>query len=159
MTAGKRVTDELLGDSHSVIIYARNPSNLDDSVTQNELVTVIKGELTDVAALQQAMTGVDAIISALGPKVSKGPFHPSDTPLAKAYGLVLKLMNEMNIKRIILLGTASMKDVHDKFSLEFKALVGGVAIFATNAYRVCALSKNAASYRRFILFSGCRCHR
>lgn len=129
--------DVLLGDSHTVTVYARKPSLLDDSVITNRLVTIIKGELTDVAGIRRAMMGIDAIISSLGPKVKNGPFHPSNTPLAKAYGVILELMKEKGIRRIILLGTTSMKDPNDKFSLEFKALVSGVALFATNAYRVC----------------------
>jgi len=43
-------------------------------------------------------------------------------------------MNEHNIKRIILLGTASISDPKDKFSLVFKLLIAGVRLTAYNAY-------------------------
>ncbi|GJJ09273.1 hypothetical protein Clacol_003495 [Clathrus columnatus] len=132
---GAKVVDLLLGSSHQVIIYARKPSKLNDNVITNRLVTIIKGELSDVAGLRRAILGVEVVISTLGPKVKNGPFHPSNTPLAKAYGNVVELMKEKGVKRIILLGTTSMKDPNDTFSLEFKALVSGVALFATNAYR------------------------
>jgi len=43
-------------------------------------------------------------------------------------------MNEYNIKRIILLGTASISDPKDKFSLVFKLIIAGVRFGAYNAY-------------------------
>jgi len=43
-------------------------------------------------------------------------------------------MNKHNIKRIILLGTASISDSKDKFSLVFKLLIAGVRLGAYNAY-------------------------
>ncbi|KIJ34995.1 hypothetical protein M422DRAFT_262957, partial [Sphaerobolus stellatus SS14] len=89
----------------------------------------------DREALKGALTGVHAVLSALGPAVKKGPLHPSGTPLAKAYALLLDVMKEANVKRIILLGTTSMKDPNDKFNLEFWVLVNGVALFAHNAYK------------------------
>ncbi|TFY70106.1 hypothetical protein EVJ58_g44 [Rhodofomes roseus] len=81
------------------------------------------------------MRGVDAVLSALGPSTKSGPFHPSDTPLAHAYSLVIAVMKEQGVSRLIALGTASMKDEHDRFSIVFAALVSGVALFARNAYK------------------------
>jgi len=81
------------------------------------------------------MAGVDAVLSALGPPVNKGPFYPSNTPLAQAYALVIKVMKKKGVRRLIALGTPSMKDKHDKFSLAFKALVSGVALGAHNSYK------------------------
>jgi len=55
--------------------------------------------------------------------------------LAKAYAVLLRLMQGKDVKRLILLGTASNKDDNDKFSLAFKSLILGVDIFAHNAYK------------------------
>jgi hypothetical protein len=44
-------------------------------------------------------------------------------------------MHKHNVKRLFALGTASIKDSNDKFSLQFKALVTGVATVARNAYK------------------------
>ena len=134
--SGLQLIDYMLRESHTVVIYARTPSKLPESITSNPSVKVVKGELGDREALKGALTGVDAVLSALGPSVKKGPLHPSGTPLAKAYVLILEVMKEVNVKRLILLGTASMKDPNDKFNLEFWVLVNGVAAFAHNAYKV-----------------------
>ena len=134
--AGLLLIEYLLRDSHTVVVYARTPSKLPENITSNPSVTVVKGELTDKEALKGALAGVHAIVSALGPSVKKGPLHPAGTPLAKAYALLLEVMREMGVKRLILLGTSSMKDPHDKFNLQFWVLVNGVALFARNAYKV-----------------------
>ena len=44
-------------------------------------------------------------------------------------------MKEHDVNRLVLLGTASMKDENDHFSARFTALVGGVAVLAHHAYR------------------------
>lgn len=126
----------MLRDSHTVVIYARTPSKLPTGITSNPSVTVVKGELDDREALKGALSGVHAVVSALGPSVKKGPWYPAGTPLAKGYVLLLEVMHEQGVKRLILLGTTSMIDAHDKFDLQFWVLINGVALFAHNAYKV-----------------------
>jgi len=134
-SVGIQLIEYALRDSHTVVVYARTPSKLPESITSNPSVTVVKGELGDKEALKGALAGVHAVLSALGPSVKRGPLHPSGTPLAKAYMLLLEVMHEASVRRLILLGTTSMKDDHDKFDLEFWVLVNGVAVFARNAYK------------------------
>ena len=114
-----------------VVIYARSPEKLPADLATNPSVIVVKGPLEDLDALENALQGVDVILSALGP----GPWHPSDTPLAKGYSNLIDLMHKHNIKRLLCLGTASITDEHDKFSLIFKALVTSVSTLAHNAYK------------------------
>lgn len=143
---GPLLIQELLTALHTVIIYARSPQKLPDNITSNPNVVVIKGELMDSDTLKKALEGVHAVVSTLGPSVSKGPLHPSDTPLAKAYALLISLMQTGNTKRLIALGTASIKDPNDKFDLKFSLLVTGVATFAHNAYKdVVAIGENIRS--------------
>jgi len=132
---GIEIIERCLEQGHQVVVYARSPEKLPEGISKDERVTLHKGTLTDETALAAALTGVHVVTSALGPSVSKGPIYPSDTPLAKAYGLLLRLMREKDVKRLICLGTASNKDDHDKFSLIFNSLVLGVNTFAHNAYK------------------------
>jgi putative NADH-flavin reductase len=117
-------------DQCIVVVYARSPEKLPEDLSSNNSVIVIKGDLTDREALAQALEGVDAVLSALGP----GTFHPPGTPLAKAYEDIVDLLKEGNVKRIVLLGTASIKDPKDKFSLTYASLIKGVATLAPRAY-------------------------
>jgi putative NADH-flavin reductase len=105
---------EALEHHHTVTVYARSPEKLPEDITKNTAVVVIKGQLLDEDQLSKAMEGVNAVISALGPAVLRGPFHPSDTPLAKAYSLLIKVMHRYDVKRLIALGTSSIRDPNDK---------------------------------------------
>lgn len=121
----------------TIVIYARSPEKIPEELAKTQSVIVIKGELDDLDGLDKAMEGVTAVASALGPSTSptKVPFYPSNTPLANAYGRVIDAMHKHRIRRIILLGTASIPDPEDKFDIQFSTLVNGVAIFARNSYR------------------------
>jgi hypothetical protein len=83
------------------------------------------------------MEGVHAVLTALGPPTAlmKAPFHPSNTPLAHAYSRIIRVMHSHNIKRLIALGTASIRDSNDKFSAAFFAIINGVKTLAYNSYK------------------------
>ncbi|KAI0358967.1 NAD-P-binding protein [Trametes cingulata] len=132
---GLQLIDQALALHHTLIVYARSPQKLPESVRKSPAVTVVEGQLTEADKLSEAMNGVHAVLSALGPAVKNGPFHPSNTPLAHAYSVIIDIMRKRDLKRLILLGTPSMKDEHDKFSLQFTVLVSGVSLFAHNAYK------------------------
>ncbi|CAL1696635.1 unnamed protein product [Somion occarium] len=133
--AGLLLIRHALDGGHSVVVFARSPEKLPQDISANPSVTVVEGQLTDAEAISQAMAGVHAVLSALGPPPRQGITYPGNTPLAHAYGLIIDAMKKHDVKRVILLGTASIHDEHDKFSVQFKALVAGVAIFAHNAYK------------------------
>jgi len=126
----------------TIVIFARSPSKLPSDISSNPHVVVIKGELNDTDGLSKALQGADAVISLLGPLVSRGPLHPSNTPLAKAYETLIELMKKYSVKRLLALGTASITDPADTFSLAFSAMVLTVSIFARTAYNdVVAIGK------------------
>jgi nucleoside-diphosphate-sugar epimerase len=125
-----RKTLELYPEA-SIVIFARSPDKLpEDLAHNNSSITIIKGELTDLDALSTAIQGVKVVLSALGPLAS----HPPGNIIATFFGHLIDLMTTHNIKRIILLSTASISDPKDKFSLVYKLLIAGVRLTAYNAY-------------------------
>jgi putative NADH-flavin reductase len=116
----------------SIIIFARSPDKIPDDILQTHpsSITLIKGELTDIDKLTTAIQGVNVVLSALGPLAS----HPPGNIIAAFYTHLIELMTEHSIKRIILLGTGSISDPKDKFSLIFKLIIAGVRLGAYNAY-------------------------
>jgi len=117
--------------SCTIVVYARNPQKLPPDLASHASLVIIKGELTDADALSKALEGVDAVLSALGP----GEFHPSGTPLAKAHLSLISQMRKQGVRRLICLGTASIRDPDDKSSIIFSILINGVSLLAKNAYR------------------------
>ena len=125
-----RKTLELYPEA-TIVIFTRSPDKVPEDLAQNSSITIIKGELTDLDALATAVQGVKVVLSALGPLAS----HPPGNIIATFYGHLIDLMTTHNIKRIILLGTASISDPKDKFSLIFKLIIAGVRATAYNAYQ------------------------
>ena len=139
---GILLVQQALEVGHTIVVYVRSPEKLPEDIRTNPRVTVVEGQLTDKAALGQALTGVDAVLSALGPPVKQGITYPYDTPIANGYAVLLEVMRERGVRRLIALGTPSMKDEHDKFSAKFATLVAGVSLFAHGAYKdVVAIGK------------------
>lgn len=130
---GTLLVKEALCASHTVVIFARSPEKLSEEIRNDTRVTVLRGELGDESALSAAMENVDAVLSALGPKLSHGTY-PSGEPLARAYSLIIKIMVAHSVKRLISLGTPSMADPHDKQSLKWSLIVGGIRTLAHTVY-------------------------
>ncbi|KAF8467461.1 NAD(P)-binding protein [Russula ochroleuca] len=130
--SGILLIEEALASKHVVVIYARNPQKLPAHLSEHADVTIVKGELEDSKALDTALAGADAVLSALGPTFG----NPSGTPIARGYSAVLDAMRRSGVKRLIALGTPSIKDEqHDKFSAAYAAMVAAVSFGARSAYK------------------------
>jgi uncharacterized protein YbjT (DUF2867 family) len=131
---GILLIEEALASKHTVVVYARNPQKLPAHLSKHPDVTIVKGELGDPKALDAALAGADAVLSALGPAFG----NPSGTPIARGYSAVLDAMRRaaVPVKRLIALGTPSIKDEqNDRFSVVYAAMVAAVAAGANSAYR------------------------
>ncbi|KAH0838631.1 NAD(P)-binding protein [Lanmaoa asiatica] len=130
---GTLLVKEALAASHTVVIFARAPEKLSEEIRNDARVTVLKGELDNETALSAAMENVDTVLSALGPKLSHGTY-PSGEPLARAYSLIIKVAVAHSVKRLIALGTPSITDPHDKSSLKWSLIVGGIKTLTPTVY-------------------------
>jgi putative NADH-flavin reductase len=140
--SGILLIQEALAANHTVIVYARNPAKLPSHLQaraqqQPADLTIVKGELEDAQQLDSAFTSgggggvVDAVLSALGPTFG----NPSGTPIARGYAAVLAAMRRAGVRRLIVLGTTSIKDAKDGRSVIYAAMVAAVAFGARSAYR------------------------
>jgi putative NADH-flavin reductase len=130
--SGILLTRELLQLSDTtVVVYVRNPQKLPEDLSANDAVRVVKGTLNSYDDIERTMEGVDAVISLLGPT---GTSHGKDKPLNRGYQNIIRAMKARGTKRILALGTASMKDSKDKFQLSLAAVVASVKTVAKNVY-------------------------
>jgi putative NADH-flavin reductase len=129
---GILLIEEALAAKHVIVVYARNPQKLPAHLNKHPDITIIKGELEVSKALDTALAGADAVLSALGPSFG----NPSGTPIARGYSAVLEAMRRQGVKRLIALGTPSIKDEQkDKFSTVYYMMVTAVAWGAHSAYK------------------------
>ena len=128
--SGILLIEEALAAKHTIIVYARNPQKLPAHLSKHPDITIVKGELQDVAALSTALAGARAVLSALGPTLG----NPTGTPIAHGYAVVLEAMRRTGVRRLIALGTPSIKDAKDRFNMAYSLMVGTVYAGAHSAY-------------------------
>lgn len=128
--SGQEIIKKALLNGHQVIAYARSPEKIDKAIASQ--ITIVIGELTDNQAILKALDGVDAVISVLGPTSN----HPPGLPITNGYKVIVKCMEQKNVKRLLALSTPSYYDKeNDKFSLVTYFLTNGVKLFYNQAYQ------------------------
>ncbi len=123
---GKEVVAQALAEGDEVVAYVRNPSKL--GIT-NEGLKVVQGELADQEKIEEALGGVDAVVSTLGPRGGS-----KDKPLTKGMQNIVAAMDRLGVKRIVITSTLSVKDEDDKPELRARALVFLVKLAMRPAY-------------------------
>jgi nucleoside-diphosphate-sugar epimerase len=113
---GRHVVDQALADGHDVVAYVRTPEKLDRHTPR---LRVVVGELSDPAAIQPAVQGSQAVISALGPSLKRGA---TGTPVTDGTTNILKAMQATGVDRFIGLATPSVPDPRDQPTLKGRAL-------------------------------------
>jgi putative NADH-flavin reductase len=108
---GRQVVTQALGAGHEVRAHVRTADKL--SVTHPDL-TVITGELADHEAVQRAVHGADAVISALGPPLDR---KATGMPLVQGTRTIIDAMRAEGVKRHIGMATPSLRDPNDTASL------------------------------------------
>lgn len=110
---GQHLMQGALDKGDFVTAYVRNP----DKIKLNHPnLRFVKGELTNVSAIETAVSIADAVISTLGP--------PSDisrklkgTPIADGHETIIKAMKKFNKKRLITLATPALQSIDDRRNL------------------------------------------
>ncbi|KAF2791001.1 NAD(P)-binding protein [Melanomma pulvis-pyrius CBS 109.77] len=120
-----------LSDGHTLTVFVRNASKLPAEIAND--VTTITGQLTDVAALEEAVQGgATTCVSFLGPTI--GQSKKGQTPIADAYKILLPLLQKHNYSRNMFVSTASYRAPQDVFSFLYSLMIWSVYLFFNFAY-------------------------
>jgi nucleoside-diphosphate-sugar epimerase len=123
---GKLLIQRALADGHQVIAFARNPAKLQ---MESDRLSVIHGNLSDMDAIERAVSGSDAVISLLGPSG-----NVKDTSLSSGMERILSAMKGQGVHRIVAISTPSVPDPNDLPDFKFKCLVTMVKTAVPGAY-------------------------
>ena len=139
---GRLLLDKALAAGHRVRVLVRDAKKI--TVTSPKLV-VIEGDVRDEARLREVMTGVDVVLSALGP-TSNDP-----TVCSAATERVLPLMVELKVRRYVVVSGAALDCPGDDKGLIdriFSAVVRTVtpAIFADKVREHALLTKSPSEW-------------
>lgn len=99
--SGLPFVEQALAQGHSVVALARSPEKL---TIKNERLQVVKGDVTDPAAVDQTIAGVDAVVSLIG--------HTKETPRdmqAKAAQNYIAAMKKHGVKRVVIMIGAGVR--------------------------------------------------
>jgi putative NADH-flavin reductase len=124
---GRLVVQQLLDDGHQVTALVRTPAKL--ALTHSHL-TVVTGQLSDRDAVEQAVSGADAVISALGPSLKRST---TGTAVTDGTRTIVQAMEAQKVARIIALATPSLADPQDKPHWKHKVLPVMAGLMFPNA--------------------------
>ena len=124
---GRLVVQQALSRGYQVVAYVRDATKL--SFTDANL-KVVQGQLDDLDMVKQAVTGSQAVLSALGPTGKK----ESDQQISLGMANILNALDTLDIKRFIVLSTTSAQDPRDIDSMQFKLRRGTIRMGRPSAY-------------------------
>jgi len=127
---GRLTVDELLARGDTVTAHARNPAKI--PAAWDGRVRVVIGEVTDGASVDQAVSGADAVVSALGPSMDKNAIG---LPLVEGTRLITEAMRRHGIRRYIGQGTPSIPDPHEKQTFQTRLIRFMGSRFLPRAYK------------------------
>lgn len=110
---GRLVTEGALAKGWHVVAYVRRENAL--KIVHPNLQIII-GSLDDTEKMKQSIQEADAVLSTLGPALDKAR-TVTGLPIANAHEQIIKLMTELKVKRLITLGTPSIKAKEDRKQL------------------------------------------
>ena len=110
---GQQVVDQLRSNGHAVTAYVRNPGKVPAEWGQD--VTVVVGEITDAAAIDRAVAGADAVVSALGPSMDR---KATGLPLVEGTRHIVEAMQRHGVRRYVGNATPSVLDPRERPTMQ-----------------------------------------
>ena len=123
---GKQIVKQALEKGDKVIAYVRNPQKLN---INHECLTIIQGELSEKTAIERSISGVDAVISVLGPRGGS-----KNKPITQGMQNIILAMGKHNVHRLIISSTLSLSDPEDLPDFKSGILINLVKLINPAAY-------------------------
>ncbi len=130
---GRLAVHQGLADGHVLTLLVRDPQHLGSI---GERARVVAGQVSDPAAVRDAVAGADAVISALGPD---GNTADQVVALRDGMRILIEAMRDLGVRRIINLSGAAVdapgdrKPTIDRFASRIVRRVSGHVVAAKQA--------------------------
>jgi NAD(P)-dependent dehydrogenase (short-subunit alcohol dehydrogenase family) len=103
---GRHVVKQALAQGHNVTAFVRDPTKLG---LEHKNLKIVQGDASDAAAVERAVAGADAVISALGPTK---PLQPGIYPAAARN--IVSAMQAHGIRRLVAVTGAGVPAPQDQ---------------------------------------------
>jgi len=117
-SVGRLIVEQALEKGHSVTAFTRNPSKLD--IKHNNL-KVIQGDVLDLASVEKAMQGQDAVLAALGSSL-----FGDNNVRSEGNRQIIVAMEKNGVRRLITLSTLGAGDSRVALPVKYKILFGTI---------------------------------
>jgi putative NADH-flavin reductase len=123
---GRQLVQQALASGHEVTAFARDPVKLN---VQHDRLRIVQGDVTDAVAVERAVDGAEAVISALNTRRdAKG------SPITQGTRNILAAMQKYGVRRLVFSAAPSASDTQDSPDLKFKVMIGLVRLIARAGY-------------------------
>jgi len=106
---GIELVKQALERGHSVTAFVRNPAQLAD---KGDGLTVMTGDIHDVASVERCIQGQDAVLCALGARDLKKTMIRTDGTVN-----IISAMKQNNVKRLFVVSAMGVGDSWDSLSM------------------------------------------
>lgn len=120
--AGSEIVAQALAAGHQVTAFVRNPAKLS---LQHPNLSLFQGDVMDAAAVEQAIAGQEAVISALGPARP-----PVAGMMETAARNIVAAMDKHGVRRLISTTGAGVRDPQDQPKLFDQVMMGLLRLLA-----------------------------
>lgn len=126
---GGAILEAALRDGHRVAALVRDPSRLS---LRHDALTVIAGDARDRDAVESALRGSEAAVSAIATSASGG--EASRKPLSAATRNIVEAMERLGIRRLVASSAKAIPMPGDMPDMKFKALRALVRLVAPRSH-------------------------
>ncbi len=128
---GSQVVDQLRTRGHQVTAYVRNPDKVPAGWGVDENISVVVGELSDATAVDRAVQGADAVVSALGPSLDR---NATGMPLVEGTRNIITAMQRHGVRRYVGNATPSVLDPREQPTWQTRVSTFMAKTFLRRAY-------------------------
>ena len=111
---GREITRQALSNGDEVIAYVRHPENLSEQTG----LTIVGEQLNDLDRIKQTMTGVDAVLVALGAVNNSGI-----EIMAPAVATIINVAKRVGVNRLIVLSALGVAETMLNTAYPYKVTV------------------------------------
>ena len=117
---GKQLVAQALNAGHEVTAFTRNPAALEP----HQRLTVVSGVTNDLAVVEQAIAGQDAVLCALGGR----PWRRHERVCSTAVLSIVPLMEKHGVRRVVAISTFGAGDTRPQVGWLARTLVFGLIL-------------------------------
>lgn len=103
---GRLLTKQAVASGHVVTAVTRHP---DAFPLRHERLRVVRGDVFDLASVEQAVAGQDAVLSTLGVPFSRKPI----TVYSRGMTHIVQAMNHSGVRRLVCVSSSAVGTDHD----------------------------------------------